>query len=148
MASQTSDQLVSTLRHTIIALVQRDGPDLSSRQLSVLLICYLEDGPHTVRGLSERLATSKPAITRALDRLSEFNLLRRKGNPNDRRSVNMQRTMNGAAFLRDLRVILSEADTAARQRISLIPAAVKKSPADNWFGTGRELSLPSIHPNR
>ena len=41
--------------------------------------------------------------------------MRRKVDPADRRSVLVQRTVKGAAFLRDLRSILSEAATAARK---------------------------------
>lgn len=110
MPTQTSpDQLVSTLRETIVALVRRDGPDLSARQLGVFLTCYLHEGGHTVRGLAADLHVSKPAITRALDRLGELDLTRRKVDPLDRRSILVQRTMTGAAFLRDLRNIMGEA---------------------------------------
>jgi len=92
-----------------VALVRRDGPDLSARQLGVFLTCYLRDGGHTVRGLAAELNVSKPAITRALDRLGELDLARRKVDPLDRRSVLVQRTMKGAGFLRDLRAIMGEA---------------------------------------
>ncbi len=79
MAAQTNpDQLVGILRDTVVALVRRDGPDLSARQLGVFLTVYLTDGPHTVRGLAAELNVSKPAITRALDRLGELDLARRK----------------------------------------------------------------------
>src|SRR5271157_5272064 len=108
-ASQNADQLVGTLRDTVVALVRRDGPDLSARQLGVFLTCYLQDGAHTVRGLAADLNVSKPAITRALDRLGELDLARRKVDPMDRRSVLVQRTLKGAAFLRDLRGIMTEA---------------------------------------
>jgi len=107
--NQSADQLVGVLRDTVVALVRRDGPDLSARQLGVFLTCYLRDGGHTVRGLAAELNVSKPAITRALDRLGELDLARRKVDPLDRRSVLVQRTMKGAAFLRDLRAIMSEA---------------------------------------
>lgn len=107
--NQSADQLVGILRDTVVALVRRDGPDLSARQLGVFLTCYLRDGGHTVRGLAAELNVSKPAITRALDRLGELDLARRKVDPLDRRSVLVQRTMKGAAFLRDLRAIMSEA---------------------------------------
>src|SRR5579883_689321 len=103
------DHLVGVLRDTVVALVRRDGPDLSSRQLGVFLTCYLEDGAHTVRGLAAELNVSKPAITRALDRLGELDLARRKVDPMDRRSVLVQRTLKGTAFLKDLRGIMSEA---------------------------------------
>ncbi len=113
--SPAPDQLIGILRDTIVALVRRDGPDLSARQLGVFLTCYLQDGAHTVRGLAADLHVSKPAITRALDRLGELDLARRKVDPLDRRSVLVQRTLKGAAFLRDLRAIMGEAATTARK---------------------------------
>ena len=90
-AQSSPDFLVGILRDTIIALVRRDGVDLSSRQLAVFLICYLNEGAHTVRGLAQHLNISKPAITRALDRLAELEYIRRKIDPHDRRSVLVQR---------------------------------------------------------
>ena len=114
-APPTPDHVVGVLRDTIVALVRRDGPDLSARQLGVFLTCYLQDGAHTVRGLAADLNVSKPAITRALDRLGELDLARRKVDPMDRRSVLVQRTIKGQAFLRDLRSIMSEATVAAKR---------------------------------
>lgn len=114
-ASPPADQLVGILRETVVALVRRDGPDLSARQLAVFLTCYLRDGGHTVRGLAAELNVSKPAITRALDRLGELDLARRKVDPLDRRSVLVQRTLKGAAFLRDLRAIMVESAAIAKK---------------------------------
>ena len=105
-----ADQLVGILRDTVVSLVRRDGPDLSARQLGVFLTVYLAEGPHTVRGLAAELNVSKPAITRALDRLGELDLARRKLDPMDRRSVLVQRTVKGAALLRDVRQTMSEAE--------------------------------------
>src|SRR5438309_8779260 len=113
--TQSADQLVGIVRDTVVALVRRDGPDLSARQLGVFLTCYLQEGAHTVRGLAADLNVSKPAITRALDRLGELDLARRKVDPMDRRSVLVQRTLKGAAFLRDLRAIMAEASTTSRK---------------------------------
>ncbi len=104
------DQLVGILRDTVVSLVRRDGPDLSARQLGVFLTVYLAEGPHTVRGLAAELNVSKPAITRALDRLGELDLARRKLDPMDRRSVLVQRTVKGAALLRDVRQTMAEAE--------------------------------------
>jgi DNA-binding MarR family transcriptional regulator len=115
--------MVSILRDTVVALVRRDGADLSARQLGVFLTCYLRDGGHTVRGLAAELRVSKPAITRALDRLGELDLARRKLDPLDRRSVLVQRTLKGSAFLRDLRAIMGEAASAAKR----MPAATHES---------------------
>jgi DNA-binding MarR family transcriptional regulator len=68
-----------------------------------------------VRGLAADLNVSKPAITRALDRLGELDLARRKVDPMDRRSVLVQRTLKGAAFLRDLRSIMTEATATSKK---------------------------------
>ena len=103
------NQMAEVFRYVVVALVRREGPDLTARQLGVFLTCYLDDEAQTVRGLAAKLNVSKPAITRALDRLSEFDLVRRKTDPLDRRSVLAQRTATGMAFLRDLKKILGEA---------------------------------------
>jgi DNA-binding MarR family transcriptional regulator len=72
-------------------------------------ICYLEEGPHTVRELAAKLDIMKPAITRALDRLAELGLARRVPDPRDRRSVLEQRARKGTDFIADLRRSLSAA---------------------------------------
>jgi DNA-binding MarR family transcriptional regulator len=79
--------------------VRRDAPDLSARQMAIMLRVYMEDGPHTVRGLAAALNISKPAVTRALDRLSDLGYARRQKDPRDRRSVQVQRTVRGSVFL-------------------------------------------------
>ena len=107
--TNSNDPLLKVLRETTVAMVRRDGPDLSARQLAVFLTCYLSENAHTVRGLAAALNLSKPAITRALDRLGDLDLARRKVDPADRRSVLVQRTLKGAAFLRDLRAITQAA---------------------------------------
>ena len=114
VVKMSAEDLVEILRDTIVAMVRRDGPDLSARQLGVFLTTYLADGPHTVRGLAAALNVSKPAITRALDRLGELDLTRRKTDPQDRRSVLVQRTTKGSALLRELSVIMGEASREER----------------------------------
>ena len=88
-------------RRTIVSSVRLDTPDLTARQMSLLLTVYLTPPPHTVRGLSETLKVSKPAITRAIDRLSDMEMVRRKTDVEDRRSVLVQRTVKGSVFLRE-----------------------------------------------
>lgn len=120
------DQPIGILRETIVALVRSDSPDLSARQMAVLLTVYLGEGPHTVRGLAAELNVSKPAITRALDRLGELDLARRKVDPADRRSVLVQRTPAGTNFLRDLRNVMAEAQKAtAEARVLPAPPAAE-----------------------
>jgi DNA-binding MarR family transcriptional regulator len=118
MSMEPLEQPIEVLCQTIVALVRRDGPDLTARQLGVLLTSYLETEAQTVRGLAASLHVSKPAITRALDRLSEFDLVRRKTDPLDRRSVLVQRTTVGAGFLRDLKKILADAENGAQSGAS------------------------------
>jgi DNA-binding MarR family transcriptional regulator len=124
VTNDISDSLAGILRTAIVELVRRDGADLSARQLGVFLTCYLESEAQTVRGLAAKLGVSKPAITRALDRLSEFDLVRRKTDPLDRRSVLVQRTATGMAFLRDLRSILR--DAATTMRVTAEPATAAR----------------------
>lgn len=124
ITNDLSDGLAGILRTSIVELVRRDGPDLSARQLGVFMTCYLETEAQTVRGLAAELCVSKPAITRALDRLSEFDLVRRKTDPLDRRSVLVQRTATGMALLRELRKILG--DAASSSRISVDAGAARQ----------------------
>lgn len=88
-------------RRAIVSSVRLDAPDLTARQMSLLLTVYLTPPPHTVRGLADTLKVSKPAITRAIDRLSDMELVRRKVDDQDRRSVLIQRTVRGSVFLRE-----------------------------------------------
>ena len=113
-ATMGDDALMQMFRKTILALVRRDEADLTSRQFGVLLTVYLSAGPHTVRGLAAELNVSKPAITRALDRLGELGLARRKVDPMDRRSVLVQQTQEGKAFLTALRQVMAATDTEHR----------------------------------
>ncbi len=102
MAAEISElQALDIWRRTVVASVRRDAPDLSARQMSLLLTVYLTPAPHTVRGLAELLKVTKPAITRAVDRLSDLGMVRRKIDENDRRSVLLQRTVKGSVFLRE-----------------------------------------------
>ena len=102
-------QALDLWRRAIVTGVRRDAPDLSARQMALLLTVYLTPPPHTVRGLAEKLKVSKPAVTRALDRLSGLQLLRRKVDEEDRRSVLVQRTVRGSVFLREFGELVVEA---------------------------------------
>ena len=106
-------QALHLWRGAIVESVRRDGPDLSARQMALLLTVYLTPPPHTVRGLALTLNISKPAITRALDRLSELGLVKRKVDESDRRSVLVQRTVKGSVFLREFGDLIVTAATAS-----------------------------------
>lgn len=110
------DPQIDLLRETIAFLVRSDGPDLTARQLAVLLTLHLREGPHTVRGLASVLNVGRSAITRALDRLGEFDLMRREVDPKDRRSVLVQRTPQGNDFLRGLHQVMADAAKPAGRK--------------------------------
>lgn len=54
LASASPEALIEVLRSSIVQLVRRDGPDLSARQLAVLLTCYLSEEAQTVRACRRR----------------------------------------------------------------------------------------------
>lgn len=83
----------------LIAYVRSGEPDLTNRQMALLLLVYLTPGPHTVRGLARLLGVSKPVVTRALNTLGGLGYLRRERDQDDRRNVFVVRTSNGAEFL-------------------------------------------------
>lgn len=111
------DDALALWRDALSASVRGDGPDLSARQMAILLTVYTMPPPHTVRGLSEILNISKPAISRALDRLGQLGFARRRRDDYDRRSIEVQRTVKGAVFLSEF--------------------------ADQVSGAGRELNSPT-----
>jgi DNA-binding MarR family transcriptional regulator len=105
-----ANPLLHILKDTLAASVASDGPDFTARQLTVFLKVYLESGTeHTVRGLASDLNVSKPAITRALDRLAEHDFTKREDDPKDRRSVIVRRTPKGSAYLGTLSGYLNAA---------------------------------------
>lgn len=114
----TRFQNLELWRHTLVASVRADSPDLSARQMALLLSVYMENGPHTVRGLAQALKISKPAVSRALDRLGELNYIRRQRDDVDRRNVLVQRTASGAAFLNTYASLIADANV----HVSTLPA--------------------------
>jgi DNA-binding MarR family transcriptional regulator len=111
----SAPQALNLWRVTLVESLRRGGPDLTARQIAVLLTVYMTAPPHTVRGLAAGLKVSKAAISRSLDRLSQLELVRRKVDDADRRSVLVQRTVRGSDFLSEFAdlVIAAERDVSA-----------------------------------
>ena len=99
-------QALKLLQDFTFALVTDGEPDLSARQLAVLLTIYLEPPPHTVRGLARKLKVTKPVITRALDTMGRIGLVSRRRDDKDRRNVVIQRTPKGALAVERLGDVL------------------------------------------
>ena len=95
----SSTGILDLWRGALVKSLRGDAPDLTSRQMAVMLTVYLTPQPHTVRGLAAILNVSKPAITRALDRLAAYDMVRRKTDEADRRSILVQRTVKGSVYL-------------------------------------------------
>lgn len=85
--------------NTLVGYVRSGKPDLTNRQMALLLAVYLTPGPHTVRGLAHTLGVSKPVVTRALNTLGTLGYLRRERDETDRRNVFVARTDVGNDFL-------------------------------------------------
>jgi DNA-binding MarR family transcriptional regulator len=107
MALYISAAQALRLWHAVnLHMVRDDEPDLSVRQMTILLTVYLEAPPHTVRDLARKLGVSKPVITRALDSMGKVELLSRRRDEKDRRNVLVQRTVRGALYLERLADII------------------------------------------
>ncbi len=113
--SANPDRLLQILCKTCLSEIRSGQPDLTLRQLAIALVVYQTDGLQTVRGLAKHLNISKPAVTRALDRLEELNLAYREVDPKDRRSVPVQRTAGGAAMVGRLGATMSAAADKAER---------------------------------
>jgi DNA-binding MarR family transcriptional regulator len=116
------DPHIVVLHGTLLALVRRDGRDLTARQLTAFLSVFMDEQTHTVSSLAEMLHISRPGVTRIMDRLVQFDLVAREEDREDRRRVLVRRTTRGAAFFREL-VGISR-DVAAEQEAHVPQAAV------------------------
>lgn len=85
--------------NTLLDYVRSGQPDLTNRQMALLMVVYQTSGPHTVRGLARDLSVSKPVITRALNRLAALGYLARQRDEKDRRNVFVATTPAGTDFL-------------------------------------------------
>lgn len=103
--SVAQDDRIDTLRNTLLALVRRDGRDLTARQLTAFLAIYTQEDTLTVSSLAEMMNISRPGVTRVMDRLVHFDLISREEDREDRRRVLARRTARGVAFYRELTAI-------------------------------------------
>jgi DNA-binding MarR family transcriptional regulator len=127
MAELKPNQALDLWRNVLVETVRSAGPDLSARQLAIVLTVYLTPPPHTVRGLAVILRISKPAVTRALDRLGILGLARRRRDDQDRRSVLVQRTVKGSVFLSDFAETVAAASRQLEQQQRTIMTQIERS---------------------
>ncbi|AYD03380.1 MarR family winged helix-turn-helix transcriptional regulator [Neorhizobium sp. NCHU2750] len=98
----TATEALGLWHRVALEEVRGEAPDLTLRQMAILLEIYMVPPPHTVRGLAETLGVSKPVITRALDTMGELGLVERERDDRDRRNVVIKRTVAGALYLEKL----------------------------------------------
>jgi len=104
------DNTLTGWMKTLIGYVRSGRPDLTNRQMALLLAVYLTPGPHTVRGLARMLGVSKPVVTRALNTLGTLGYLRRERDETDRRNIFVARTDQGTGFLEGFASLIDGAD--------------------------------------
>jgi DNA-binding MarR family transcriptional regulator len=107
------DRSLSMWMRALIGYVRSGEPDLTNRQMALLMLVYLTPGPHTVRGLARVLGVSKPVVTRALNTLGALGYLRRERDQDDRRNIFVVRTKDGADFLEGFKRNLRAGDESA-----------------------------------
>ena len=112
-----SEASLSSWMRALIGYVRSGEPDLTNRQMALLMLVYLTPGPHTVRGLARTLGVSKPVVTRALNTLGALGYLRRERDQDDRRNVFVVRTNDGANFLDGFKRYLRAGDDGGERPI-------------------------------
>ncbi len=112
-----ADRTLTRWMQALVGYVRSGRPDLTNRQMALLLLVYLTPGPHTVRGLARLLGVSKPVVTRALNTLGSLGYLRRERDEADRRNVFVAQTNLGADFLEGFALLIDgDADRARPRR--------------------------------
>jgi DNA-binding MarR family transcriptional regulator len=108
---------VSPLYEAVMYLVRdqdaRDR-DFTVRQIAILLLLH-KQGQGTVRGLAAGMKIPKPSVTRSANALEASQLIRRKPDPADRRSVLLVLRPDGRRFVERL---LSATATAPEEALS------------------------------
>ena len=94
----TNSQALAFWQGALASLVRDDAPDLTVRQLAILVTIYASDSASTIRALSASLNLAKPVVTRAVDTLEKHDLCRRQPDESDGRSVIIQRTVRGSVY--------------------------------------------------
>ena len=107
---RTSRRRLATWMEVLIGYVRSSRPDLTNRQMALMMFVYLTPGPHTVRAIAARLRVSKPVVTRALNSLGALGYVRRQKDESDLRNVFIERTPQGRAFLDAFNALIEGAD--------------------------------------
>lgn len=130
------DRLEKWMR-TLVGYVRSGDPDLTNRQMAILLLVGQTQGPHTVRGLASRLTVSKPVVTRALNKLATLGFLRRQRDEADKRNIFVSVTERGGHFLDRFQSLIERSQPSS----SRAPALTGRAASSNGL-------LPSSYERR
>jgi DNA-binding MarR family transcriptional regulator len=100
---------IEILRDIVDQQVRSDRPDLTMRQLAVLLHTHQAESPPGVREMAAHLNLAKPNVTRALDRLEYLGFVERKPVQHDRRLIHIAMCRPGGAYVAQLDATLRAA---------------------------------------
>jgi DNA-binding MarR family transcriptional regulator len=97
-----------------------DGPAMTATQ-RLALFELVDSGPLRLNDLAQRMGTSAPTSSRAVDALDELGLVERHPDPTDRRAITIKLTDSGRRSVEERK---------ARVYAAFRPAAAALSPAD------------------
>jgi DNA-binding MarR family transcriptional regulator len=97
-----------------------DGPAMTATQ-RLALFDLVDSGPLRLNDLAQRMGTSAPTASRAVDALDELGLVERHPDPTDRRAITIELTDDGRRSVEERK---------ARVYAAFRPAAAALSPAD------------------
>jgi DNA-binding MarR family transcriptional regulator len=97
-------------KDVLLENVQSRQPDLTNRQMAVLLVVYTSKHAQTVGSLVAALALPEPTVSRSVIALEALGYLKRCRHPTDARRTLMTSTALGAAFLAHLESTIAKAN--------------------------------------
>jgi DNA-binding MarR family transcriptional regulator len=114
-ATQAADMTgLADLRLALVAFIgNTDIPDLSMRQLAVLVAAVAAIQPSTVRGLAATVGAPPTAVSRSLDRLVTIGLMVRERGPGGGSGWRAIATAEGVACVMQMRAALDEIPVAS-----------------------------------
>lgn len=99
--------LLDLFCRSFISFVNEYEADLSLRQMLIFMICYLEHDEQTIRGLASALNMGRHSLSRSLDRLERLELVCRRVDAADQRSVLVHRHRKGWDMFEQLNVFIA-----------------------------------------
>jgi DNA-binding MarR family transcriptional regulator len=114
---------LTTLRDIFVPICKDTKVDLSIRQIAVLSYIHCTSEKLSVGPIAARLNLSKPAVTRALNKLETMGCIKRNPDPKDKRKIEITTPKAGKVLIARLEKIVALATTGAAPVAPLQAAA-------------------------